>query len=87
MSLRQQNPVHWSRFTEEAVKVLETADEATRTDKILCRMARLQRIYDQAIGLFFREGSAMDIARTLADLEKQTLNFRHDIEGSGSCMS
>ena len=85
MSLQQQNTVHWSRFTDEAVKMLETSDDVAPTDKILCHMAKLQRIYDQAIGLFFQEGSAAEISRTLVDLERQTQHHGPGIEASHSC--
>ena len=84
MNLMQQNPVHWSKFTEDAIKVLESSDKAAPTDKVLCRLAKLQRFCDQAIGLFFKEASAAEISRNMVDLEQQTQKHQHEFEESGS---
>ena len=84
-SLNQPNPVLWSKFTDEAVNLLENAEEAAPMDKVLCRLAKLQRVSDQAVGLFFKDRSAADISKGLADLEKQTRQYAPDIDVSDSC--
>ena len=83
-SLKQQNAVHWSRFMDDAVKTLETASETAPTDKILCQWAKLQRIVDNAIALFFNDGTAKQISDNLAELEHQAQKYTVEVEVAGS---
>ena len=86
MNLRQQNTVHWSKFTDDAIKVFDTSDKAAPTDKVLCRLATLQSFFDRAIGLFFKEASAADISRSMTELEQETQEHYQKFEESGSRM-
>lgn len=70
---------------DDAVKTLENAEEAAPTDRILCQWAKLQRIVDQAIALFFNDGTAKQIFDNLVELEHRAQKYTVEVEATGSC--
>ena len=48
LPLKQLNLIRWTSFLENTLQLLESSPDATCTDMVLCRWARLQHIMDQA---------------------------------------
>ena len=82
--------IHWNRALEEVVdeqdrKVKSTA-EAYSPEQIICLWARIQRLSDQATGIFPVHGPITRVRKELEKIERQLLDFESQVEDASSCM-
>ena len=64
MVLRRPNLVHWTKYMEECVQILETSSEAEPSDKLFCQHIKIQHICEEVSVQFLMDDSTASISIT-----------------------
>ncbi|KAF7187983.1 Transcriptional regulator WAR1 [Pseudocercospora fuligena] len=64
MVLRRPNLVHWTKYMQECVDILETSSEALPSDKLFCQHIKIQHICEEVSVQFLMDDSTASISIT-----------------------
>lgn len=64
MVLRRPNLVHWTKYMEECVQILETSPEAPASDKLFCQHIKIQHICEDVSVQFSMDDNTASISIT-----------------------